>query len=387
MIFVPTAATQLVKRRFGFIILPVTARAATHKRVRNPPLPVYPCELSKLEGIFTPLLVPLDERGQINEGELRRFVSWLIERGVHGLYPNGSTGEFTRFTAEERRRIVEVVVDQAGGRVPILAGAAEANVKETLAACEAYARMGVRAVAIVAPFYYKLTPESVYAYFAEIARHSPIDLTLYNIPMFASPIDVPTIRRLAAEFPRVIGIKDSSGDLAFMMRMIAAVRPLRADFSFLTGWEAVLVPMLMIGCDGGTHASSNAVPEVTRRLYDLCRAGDFTEAMKWQFRILELFDVMLYPFEFPDGFRAAAELRGFSFGRGRQPQTSAQRSGREALSSVLRCILADFELVVPPAGGCPARIGEAGHDKLEQVVFEVMQELERKGVLRSKGQG
>jgi 4-hydroxy-tetrahydrodipicolinate synthase len=81
---------------------------------------------------------------------------------------------------------------------------------------------------------------------------------LYNIPMFASPIDVPAIRRLAAEFPRVVGIKDSSGDLAFMMRMIAQIRPLRPDFTFLTGWEAVLVPMMMVGCDGGTHASSNA---------------------------------------------------------------------------------------------------------------------------------
>ncbi len=342
---------------------------------------LYPCGLARLQGIFVPLLVPLNEGGRINEPELRRFVSWLIERGVHGLYPNGSTGEFTRFTPEERRRIVEVVADEAGGRVPILAGAAEANVKETLAACEAYARLGARAVAIVAPFYYKLTPESVYAYFAEIARHSPIDLTLYNIPIFASPIDVPTIRRLAAEFPRVIGIKDSSGDLAFMMRMMAAVRPLRPDFSFLTGWEAVLVPMLMIGCDGGTHASSNAVPEVTRRLYDLTLAGNYSEAMKWQYRILELFDAMLYPFEFPDGFRAAAELRGFHFGRGRQPQTSAQRSDRTALTSVLHCILADFELVDPPASGCAPRVQEIGADKVEQVVFEVMRELEKRGVL------
>src|ERR1035437_7759691 len=283
---------------------------------------------AKLEGIFTPTLVPLDERGQIDEPELRRFISWLIDRGVHGLYPNGSTGEFTRFTAEERRRIVQIVCHETRGRVPVLAGAAEANVAEAVAACEAYAGMGAQAVAIVSPFYYKLTPESVYAYFAEIARHSPIDLTLYNIPMFASPIDVPTIRRLAAEFPRVIGIKDSSGDLAFMMRMMAAVRPLRPDFSFLTGWEAVLVPMLMIGCDGGAHASSNAVPEITRRIYDLCGAGNFQEAMRWQYRILELFDAMLYPFEFPDGFRAGAELRGFRFGRGRQPQTSAQRSDR-----------------------------------------------------------
>ena len=337
-------------------------------------------ESKKLKGIFTPLLVPLDERGQLNEQEFRRFVSWLIERGVHGLYPNGSTGEFTRFTPEERRRIVQVVAEEAAGRVPILAGAAEANVKETLAACGAYAEMGARAVAIVAPFYYRLTPESVYAYFAEIARNSPIDITLYNIPMFASPIDLPTIRRLADEFPRVIGIKDSSGDLAFMMRMITAVRPHRPDFSFLTGWEAVLIPMLMIGCDGGTHASSNAVPEITRRMYDLFRSGDSASAMKWQFRILELFDAMLNSFEFPDGFRAAAELRGFHFGRGRQPQTSSQRIDRAALSSVLQCILADFELIDAPPAGCPVRTGDTAQDSVKQVVVRVMHELKARGV-------
>jgi len=337
-------------------------------------------ELNRLQGIFTPLLVPLDGQGQINEPEFRRFVSWLIESGVHGLYPNGSTGEFTRFTPAERRRIVQVVAEETAGRVPILAGAAEANVKETLSACEAYAEMGVRAVAIVAPFYYRLGPESVYAYFAEIARNSPIDLTLYNIPMFASPIDVATIRRLADEFPRVIGIKDSSGDLAFMMRMISAVRPLRPDFTFLTGWEAVLVPMLMIGCDGGTHATSNVAPEITRRMYDLFRSGDHAGAMKWQYRLLELFDVMLNSFEFPDGFRAAAELRGFHFGRGRQPQTSSQRIDNAALSSVLECILADFELVNPPAAGCGVRSGNIGNDKLEQVVVKVLHELKDKGV-------
>jgi 4-hydroxy-tetrahydrodipicolinate synthase len=199
--------------------------------------------------------------------------------------------------------------------------------------------------------------------------------------MFASPIDVPTIRRLAYEFPRVVGIKDSSGDLAFMMRMISAVRPQRPDFTFMTGWEAVLIPMLMIGCDGGTNASSNAVPEITRRMYDLFRAGDHETAMKWQYRILELFDAMLYPFEFPNGFRAAAELRGFRFGSGRQPQTPAQRTDYETLSSVLRCILADFELVERPEGGCPPRTGQIGQDKLEQVVFEVMHELRKRGVV------
>jgi dihydrodipicolinate synthase/N-acetylneuraminate lyase len=336
---------------------------------------------TKLTGIYTPTLVPLDEHGVLNEAELRRFLDWLIERGVHGLYPNGSTGEFTRLTAEERRRIVKITCEAAQGRVHVLAGAAEANVNETVAACEAYAEYGARAVAIVAPFYYRLSPESVYAYFAEIARNSPIDITLYNIPMFASPIDVPTIRRLAAEFPRVIGIKDSSGDLAFMMRMISAVRPIRPDFSFMTGWEAVLVPMLMVGCDGGTNATSNVVPELTRQLFEMCQAGQHVEAMKLQYRILELFDVMLYQFEFPDGFRAAAEMRGFSFGRGRQPMSGSQRYERTELQRVLQCILSDFGVVEPPEGGCPPWRGSTSATAIREIVTEVLDELGRRGAL------
>ena len=334
----------------------------------------------RLEGIFTPTLVPLDERGQINEAELRRFVNWLIERGVDGLYPNGSTGEFTRFTVEERRLIVRITCEEARGRVPVLAGAAEANVKETLAACELYASYGARAVAIVSPFYYRLTPESVYAHFREIALHSPIDITLYNIPMFASPIDVPTIRRLA-EFPRVTGIKDSTGDVAVMMRMIAAVRPLRPDFTFLTGWDAVLVPMLVAGCDGGTNAASNVVPELMRQMYDLARGGRLEAAMKLQYRILELFDEMLFPFEFPDGFRAGAELRGFRFGRSRQLQSAAQQVDRAALEKVLRCMLSDMGVVEPPAGGCAVRSGQTERDKVEQLVAEVLESLRSKGML------
>ena len=129
-----------------------------------------------ITGILSPHMVPLDDRGQIDEPELRRLVSWLIERGIHGLYPNGSTGEFLRFTAEERRRITAIVCDEARGRVPVVAGAAEANVTETLRACEAALAAGARAVAVVSPFYYRLSPSNVLAYFREIGRHSPIDV-------------------------------------------------------------------------------------------------------------------------------------------------------------------------------------------------------------------
>jgi 4-hydroxy-tetrahydrodipicolinate synthase len=331
-----------------------------------------------LKGIFTPTLVPLDDRGELNEPELRRFLSWLIEKGVHGLYPNGSTGEFTRFTAPERREIVRITCDEARGRVPVLAGAAEANAQETLKACEAYAGFGATAVAIVSPYYYRLSPDSVYAYFAEIARSSPIDITLYNIPMFASPIDVPTIRRLA-EFQRVVGIKDSSGDLAFMMRMINAVRPIRPDFSFLTGWEAVLAPMLVIGCDGGTNASSNIVPEITRRIYDLCAAGRHPEAMGLQYKLIELFDAMLYPFEFPDGFRAGAELRGFNFGKARQPMSEGQRSERAKLKDGLQGLLSGLGVAEAPGVAATAVLGHFDRDMIARVISEVMTNLEKRG--------
>ncbi len=303
-----------------------------------------------IHGIFTPHMVPLDAAGEINEVELRRYVDWLIEQGVHGLYPNGSTGEFTRFTADERRRIIEIVCEQTAGRVPVLAGAAEANVRETLAACEAYRDYGARAVAIVSPFYYKLSPESVFAYFRDIAINSPIDVTLYNIPMFASPIDLATIRRLA-EFERIIGIKDSSGDLAGMMRMIEAVRPLRPDFVFLTGWDAVLVPMLLAGCQGGTHATSCFLPELTRAVYDLTRAGQLDAALRLQRQVLALFDLVFAAGDFPEGVRMATSLRGFDFGAGRQPLTDRQRDqladSAKQLDEQIKQVLAGLPAPVP----------------------------------------
>ena len=332
-----------------------------------------------LRGIFTPNIVPLDTRGEVNEPELRKYVDWLIERGVHGLYPNGSTGEFTRFTVEERRRIIEIMADQTRGRVPILAGAAEANTRETIKACEHYHGLGVRAVAIVSPFYYKLTPAGVYAYFKEIADNSPIDVTLYNIPMFASPIDVPTVLRLAEECPRVAAIKDSSGDLPHMMRMIAAVRPVRPDFAFLTGWDAALMPMLLIGCDGGTNATSGVVPEITRKLYDLTLSGQLDDARELQYRLLKLFDAMLFSAEFPEGFRAALRLRGFSTGTGRQPQSLVQQKELATLSDQLQCLLAAEGFTDQPVGGCP--VGDSvDSDQVTRIVQTVVGELKKRGM-------
>lgn len=336
----------------------------------------------RLAGIFTPNLVPYDQNQNIHEGELRRYVDWLIDRGVHGLYPNGSTGEFTRFTFEERKRIVAIIADQTRGRVPILAGAAEANVRETLKACEYYAGLGIRAVAIVAPFYYKLSPGSVYAYFKEIGRNTPIDVTLYNIPMFASPIDVPTVQRLSEECERIVAIKDSSGEIPHMIRMIQAVRPNRPDFAFLTGWDAALMPMLLVGCDGGTNASSGVVPEITRKLYDLTLSGQIEQARKVQYDLVTLFDTMIYQAEFPEGFRAAVQLRGFQMGRGRLPLTDEQLADLSTLRNTLQCMLSEHGFTDQPVGGCPVPPSSTDtNPDVSQIVGTVVSELKRRGLI------
>lgn len=336
----------------------------------------------RLRGIYVPNMVPLDAEGNINEPELRLYIDWMIDHGVHGLYPNGSTSEFTRFTPQERRRIIEITVEQTAGRVPILAGAAEANVRETLAACEYYHGLGVRAVAIVAPFYYRLSPDNVYAYFKEIARHTPVDVTLYNIPMFASPIDVPTVQRLAGECERIVAIKDSSGDLAQMMRMIEAVRPGRPEFSFLTGWDAVLMPMLVIGCDGGTNATAGVVPEITRKLYDLTVAGRIDEARDLQYKLRKVFDLLLYSADFPEGVRVGLAVRGFRMGEGRQPLSDRHKEVLEKLGKTLWELLAGegFPCESPGSCGPEARAlfdpGEVG-----RIVDDVVAALKARGVV------
>ena len=168
---------------------------------------------------------------------------------------------------------------------------------------------------------------------------------------------------------------------AFMMRMIASVRPVRPDFVFLTGWDAVLVPMLLIGCDGGTNASSGVVPELTRKLYDLTVAYRIDEARALQYDIVTLFDAMLFSAEFPDGFRTAVRLRGFDTGVGRQPLSDDQQADLATLANKLQCMLSQHGFTDEPISGCPTGIGGSSNPKeVSTIVQAVVAELKRRGL-------
>ena len=337
----------------------------------------------QLKGIFTPHMVPLDERGQINESELRRIIDFLLAAGINGLYPNGSTGEFTRFSFEERKRIVEIVADQNAGRVPILAGAAEANIDMTLEACEHYSRLGCDAAAICGPYYYNLSQDGVYAHFEQLARHSPIGITLYNIPQFSNEISVPVVVELA-KFPRIIGIKDSQRDLPRLLNTINQVRPIRPDFTFLIGCEEILVPFIIMGGDGGTLATSGVAPEALVKMYQAAAAGRIEEARCIQYKLLDFINVMLFGAGFPEGFRVGMELRGFRMGRSRQPLSDKERVDRAQVREKLTALLSESGF----AGGledcqtgrpdAPPAPPAAGVD-VERIVGTVMRRLREQG--------
>ena len=170
-------------------------------------------------GILVPTLTPVAPDGGVDLDALRSHADWLIERGVHGLYPCGSTGEGVRLTADERREVVKATCETAAGRVPVLAGVCGANLSELLAECDHAAECGAAAVAVTAPVYFRPSAEAIFTHFEAVADCSPVGVLVYNIPAFAVPIPVETTVRLAAECPNVVGVKDSSGDASQMVRL------------------------------------------------------------------------------------------------------------------------------------------------------------------------
>jgi len=292
-----------------------------------------------IKGIFTPNVVPLHHNHQINEEELRRYTNWLIEKGVTGLYPNGSTGEFIRLSYEQRLRVVEIMASETRGRVPILAGAAEPNIDMVLEACKRCADLGCRAVSVTGPYYFKVSQHSIEHYFREIASRSPIDILLYNIPQFSNEISLEVVKRLAADCPRIVGIKDSSRDMPRFMDTLNEVKAIRPEFTCLIGCEEILLPVLMMGADGGTIATSGVAPEAVMKLYNSFLNGDIAEAKRIQFKLLELIKTMFAAGNFPEGFREGVNLRGFNTGRGPQPMSPHEMEHFNAMRNKLACLL------------------------------------------------
>ena len=310
------------------------------------------CERKEFKGIFCPNIVIFDSDDRINYAEMERYVNWLIEAGIHGLYPNGSTGEFVRLSSDERKEVVRLVTNVNRGRVPVLAGASEANLRDVLRMSEYYAGIDVDAISLVPPYYYEISDTSLFEYFAEIARQTPLDVLLYNIPQFTQELTLEIMEQLLP-FDRIMGTKDSSRDMPRLINTMHRLRAQRPDYVVLVGCEEILYPSIMMGASGGTIATSGIIPEVIVDIYERTLAGDIEDARNMQYRILDLINLMLLGVNFPEGFKTGVAVRGFDVGPPRQTMSDEEREYLLKLESQISRILKDMGYDVKGARACP----------------------------------
>jgi 4-hydroxy-tetrahydrodipicolinate synthase len=284
-----------------------------------------------LEGIIPPLVTPFDERGEMEEQAHRAEVRYLTgQAGVHGLAVGGSTGEGHTLTREELRQLTAWTVEEAQGRVPVVAGIIANSTREAIERGRAVADLGVAALQVT-PVHYLFAPdeESSVRHFAEIAEITGIPIIIYNvIPWSYQPPQ--RLARILAEVPGVIGVKQSACDLKTLADLLLLAP---ASARIFTAVDALLYPSFVLGAHGSIGAIVTAAPTWCLALWNAVRCGEHRAAMNWHKRLLRLWNALDGP-NLPANVKTAMELQGRCAGRprGPMPPTSAEQRDRIALA-------------------------------------------------------
>ncbi|MGQ0640080.1 MAG: 4-hydroxy-tetrahydrodipicolinate synthase [Gemmatimonadaceae bacterium] len=237
---------------------------------------------AKLFGCGTALVTPFRADGSVDEPALQAFVDWQIAEGVHFLVPCGSTGEAATLTPDEHRRVVEIVVEQARGRVPICAGAGSNDTKKAIAMSAAMKQAGATHLLHVSPMYNRPPQRGIVAHFRAIAESTDLPIVVYNVPgRTASNIEAATSLELAA-IRGIVAIKEASGNLA---QISAIIRERPADFAVLSGDDALTFSVLALGGEGIISVVSNATPGPVATLCNAALAGNWSAARDWHHRL------------------------------------------------------------------------------------------------------
>ncbi|MGB9023990.1 MAG: 4-hydroxy-tetrahydrodipicolinate synthase [Candidatus Bathyarchaeia archaeon] len=240
----------------------------------------------KLGGVNPALVTPFTDDGRsVDEERLRSLIRHLIDQGVTGLVPCGSTGEFQNLTEEERRRVIEVTIDEANGRVPVIAGTGSSGTKLTIEQTKHAKDAGADAAIIVTPYYHKPSNRGLYEHYRLIAEAVDIPIVLYNIPQ-ATGVSLPwQLVEDLVEIPNIVGLKDSSGELRFILAVLEKVGE---RLSVVCGHDEVVLPALAAGCSGMILASANVFPDYHLKLLKAVQEGRLSEARQIQLTIQKM---------------------------------------------------------------------------------------------------
>jgi len=233
--------------------------------------------MADLHGVLSALVTPFtDETDTVDEPALRALVERTIAAGAHGLVPCGSTGEFAAMTNDERRQVVEIVIDQAAGRVPTVAHTAAMTTRAAISLSQHAESAGAAAIMVVAPYYEPLSLDEVSSYYREVARAVSIDVMVYNLPV-ATGVNVSpdVVAKLATEMPNIRYVKDTSGDLSQALRLIHDHADVVSTF---VGWDTLYFTSLVEGAAGSVIGAANIIPAELVGIYDAVQAGDLRGA-------------------------------------------------------------------------------------------------------------
>jgi len=282
-------------------------------------------------GSFTALVTPFRD-GAVDEKALCELVDWQIEEGIHGLVPVGTTGESPTLSHDEHKRVVELTVQEAAGRVPVIAGAGSNNTIEAIDLARHAEQAGADAVLVVTPYYNKPGQEGLYQHYKAINDAIGIPIIIYNIPP-RSVIDmsVETMARLF-ELKNIAGVKDATANLARVSMQRQAMGP---GFNQLSGEDATALGFMAHGGDGCISVASNVAPKLCSQLMDACLAGEYGKALELQDRLFPLFQALFVETN-PSPTKYALSVLGKIADEARLPMVPVTDKTKETVRAAMR---------------------------------------------------
>lgn len=274
-------------------------------------------EAMKIEGIIPAVATPMFEDGAINEAELRNQVNRHIEAGADGIFCLGTNGEAYILDKDEKKRVMEVFVEETKGRIPVYAGTGCIGTKETIELSQIAKNIGVDALSIISPYFAAISQNEIFEHYSTIAEAIDLPIVLYNMPArTGNNLEYTTVAKLADKYSNIAGIKDSGGNFDNILRYIESTDS--KNFSVLSGNDSLILWTLMAGGKGGITAVANILPEIMVSIYKYWKEGDFEAAKAAQDSIRPIRDC--FKFGNPNSIvKKAAQLIGQPVGPCRKP--------------------------------------------------------------------
>lgn len=286
----------------------------------------------KFQGTATAIITPFKKDGSLDEAALRKFVEFQIKGGVDALVPLGTTGENPTVTKEEHERILEIVIEQARGRVKIFAGAGSNSTAEAIEKARVAKRVGADAALVVGPYYNKPTQEGYFRHFQAIAEAVDIPIIVYNVPgRTGGNIEAATVLRMAEEIPNVVMLKEACGN---MMQIMEVAQHKPKNFSLLSGDDAYALPLIAVGGDGCISVVANEVPKEFSTLIRYCLSGKWEKARALHYKLLPLMNVNFIESN-PIPVKTALAMMGLIEESFRLPLCPISEKNREKVRQVL----------------------------------------------------